>query len=55
MIGKTLDDYRIPNEHGKGGMGEVYQAKDQVPGRKVAITPDWKAKVLGFQLDDFCR
>jgi len=55
MIGETLGHYQITNELGKGGMGEVYQANDQVPGRKVAITPDWKAKVLDFGLDDFCR
>jgi hypothetical protein len=24
-------------------------------GRKVAITPDWKTKVLDFGFDDFCR
>jgi len=30
-------DYQITNQLGKGGMGEVFQAKDQVLGRDVAI------------------
>jgi hypothetical protein len=29
MIGKTLAHYEITSHLGKGGMGEVYQAKDQ--------------------------
>jgi serine/threonine protein kinase/Tol biopolymer transport system component len=37
MIGKTLAHYQITAEIGKGGMGEVYQAKDQKLGRDVAI------------------
>jgi eukaryotic-like serine/threonine-protein kinase len=37
MIGKTLGHYHITSELGKGGMGEVYQAKDQKLGRDVAI------------------
>ena len=37
MIGKTLGHYEITNQLGKGGMGEVFQAKDQVLGREVAI------------------
>jgi hypothetical protein len=31
MIGKTLAHYQITNQIGKGGMGEVYQAKNQLP------------------------
>jgi serine/threonine protein kinase/Tol biopolymer transport system component len=37
MIGKTLAHYEITSKIGKGGMGEVYQAKDQKLGRNVAI------------------
>jgi serine/threonine-protein kinase len=37
MIGKTLGHYEITSQLGKGGMGEVYQAKDQKLGREVAI------------------
>jgi eukaryotic-like serine/threonine-protein kinase len=37
MIGKTLGHYQITNQLGKGGMGEVYQAKDQKLARDVAI------------------
>ena len=37
MIGKLLAHYQIASQIGKGGMGEVYQAKDQKLGRDVAI------------------
>jgi eukaryotic-like serine/threonine-protein kinase len=37
MIDKTLGHYQITSRLGKGGMGEVYQAKDQKLGRDVAI------------------
>jgi serine/threonine protein kinase len=37
MIGRTLGHYQITSQIGKGGMGEVFQAKDQVLGRDVAI------------------
>jgi eukaryotic-like serine/threonine-protein kinase len=37
MIGKTLGHYQITSQLGKGGMGEVYQAKDLKLGRDVAI------------------
>jgi eukaryotic-like serine/threonine-protein kinase len=37
MIGKTLGHYQITGQIGKGGMGEVYHAKDQILGRDVAI------------------
>ena len=37
MVGKTLAHYEITSQLGKGGMGEVYQAKDQKLGRDVAI------------------
>jgi serine/threonine protein kinase len=37
MIGRTLAHYEITSQLGKGGMGEVYQAKDRKLGRDVAI------------------
>jgi Tol biopolymer transport system component len=37
MIGKTLAHYEITAPIGRGGMGEVYQAKDKKLGRDVAI------------------
>jgi serine/threonine-protein kinase len=37
MIGKTLGHYSVSALLGKGGMGEVYKAKDQKLGREVAI------------------
>ena len=37
MLGQILGHYRVTDLLGKGGMGEVYQAKDQKLGREVAI------------------
>jgi len=34
MIGKTLGHYHITSQIGKGGRGEVFQAKDQKLGRQ---------------------
>ena len=35
--GTKLSNYEITSQIGKGGMGEVYQAKDTKLGRDVAI------------------
>jgi serine/threonine protein kinase len=37
MIGKTLDHYRVGEQLGRGGMGEVYVADDLNLNRKVAL------------------
>jgi eukaryotic-like serine/threonine-protein kinase len=37
MIGRILGNFEITAQIGKGGMGEVYQAKDRKLGRDVAI------------------
>src|SRR5215510_14741523 len=37
MIGRTLKQYWIEEEIGKGGMGVVYRALDKTLGREVAI------------------
>jgi eukaryotic-like serine/threonine-protein kinase len=37
MIGKTLGHYRVVQELGRGGMGEVYLADDLNLNRKVAL------------------
>lgn len=37
MIGKTLGNYEITAELGRGGMGEVYRARDRRLDREVAI------------------
>jgi serine/threonine-protein kinase len=37
MIGKTLGHYRVGEQLGRGGMGEVYLADNLSPDRKVAL------------------
>ncbi len=37
LVGRTLSHYKILAEKGRGGMGEVYQARDETLGRDVAI------------------
>jgi serine/threonine protein kinase len=56
MIGRTLDHYAVEEALGKGGMGEVYRARDTRLGRMVAlkvlpatVTNDEEAKRRFFQ------
>ncbi|MEN6548767.1 MAG: serine/threonine-protein kinase, partial [Armatimonadia bacterium] len=37
MIGKTIGEFQIIREIGRGGMGIVYEAQQQTPSRRVAL------------------
>ncbi|MBN1570877.1 MAG: hypothetical protein JXA73_23755 [Acidobacteria bacterium] len=39
MIGKTLGHYQISSQIGKGGMGEVFQGKDNTLNKLIIVMP----------------
>jgi len=55
VIGKKLGHYKATSQLGKGGMGLVYQAKDQKLGRDAAIKVLPEECILSYLLFTMSR
>jgi serine/threonine protein kinase len=58
MIGTTLGHYQVTSQLGKGGMGEVFQAKDRKLGRDVAtkvLPEEFERDIAALVRSPFCR